>query len=109
MTTKALVALPEVAGDLRAAMTHYLSWRLDGSQHLLRKYEETIDLIARNPGVFPPKQGELRRAILRQSYYLVYFLLEPDRILVLAVLDGRRNPQQIQAIVAQRKQSWPKR
>jgi plasmid stabilization system protein ParE len=96
-------ALPEVEGDLRAAIAHYSSWRSDGAEHVSQKYNETIGWIGWNPEAFPKKHGAVRRAILKQSYYIVYFLIEIDRIVVLAVLDGRRNPWEIRDMLSRRK------
>ena len=69
-----MVALPEVEGELRAAIAHYSSWRSDGEKHVLRKYDETISWIEWNPEAFSKKYGRVRRAILKHSYYIVYFL-----------------------------------
>jgi plasmid stabilization system protein ParE len=96
-------ALPEVAADLRAAMAHYASWRSDGAEHVRQKYDETISWIAWNPEAFPKKHGPVRRAILKQSYYIVYFLVERDRAIVLAVLDGRREPTEIKTVLKSRR------
>ena len=103
MSSKPVAALPEVTGDLIAAVQHYQSWRSDGKEHLLGKYEETIARISGSPDAFPQTLGLIQRAILKQSYYLVYFLQEPDRTLIIAVLDGRRDPREIRKIVRVRK------
>jgi hypothetical protein len=42
VNSKPVEALPEVATDLIAAARHYQSWRSDGQEHLLQKYEETV-------------------------------------------------------------------
>ena len=99
MRSLPVVALPEVESDLRAAIAHYSSWRTDGEEHVLRMYDETIGWIAWNPEGFPKKYGPVRRAILKRSYYIVYFLIEADRSLVLAVLDGRRDPSEIRSLL----------
>jgi plasmid stabilization system protein ParE len=96
-------ALPEVERDLRAAMLHYSSWRSDGAEHIRVKYDETVAGIGRNPDAFPKKHGDVRRALLKRSYYVVYFVEEPDRSVVVAVLDARRDPQEIRDIVEERK------
>jgi plasmid stabilization system protein ParE len=96
-------ALPDVESDLRAAIAHYSSWRSDGEAHVLQMYEETIGWISWNPEAFPKKHGQVRRAILKQSYYIVYFLIETNRSLVVAVLDGRRRPSEIRSLIADRK------
>ena len=90
MRSKPVEALPEVAGDLTTAAAHYQSWRTDGNEHILQKYDETVSWIAWNPDRFPKcRFRRVRRAIIKQSYYIVYFLEEAERSLVLAVLDGR--------------------
>jgi plasmid stabilization system protein ParE len=95
-------ALPEIEGDLRIAMAHYASWRSDGAVHIRQKYEETVSWIAWNPEAFPKKYGSVRRAILKQSYYIVYFIVEQERSVVVAVLDGRRDPQEIRSVLQRR-------
>ncbi len=102
MKSLPVFALPEVEADLRAAAAHYASWRSDGAAHILQKYEETVEWIRWNPEAFPRKHGAVRRAILKQSYYIVYFLVEADVTIVLAVLDGRRDPREIQSIIGRR-------
>jgi plasmid stabilization system protein ParE len=101
-------ALPEVEGDLREAMAHYASWRSDGAEHIRQKYNETISWVGWNPEAFPRKHGLVRRAILKQSYYIVYFLEETERTIVLAVLDGRRDPQNVMSIINARKGRTPR-
>ena len=106
MKSKPVFELPEVEHDLEAAIAHYESWRLDGREHLLQKYEETVSWIEWNPDCFPKKHGKVQRAILKKSYYLVYFIQEETRSIILAVLDGRRSPKTIRELVTSR---WMKR
>jgi plasmid stabilization system protein ParE len=102
-------ALPEVEADLRDATAHYASWRTDGAEHIVQKYDETIGWIAWNPEAFPRKHGQVRRAILKQSYYIIYFIEDGDRTVVLAVLDGRRGPREIGVVLKGRSASASKR
>jgi len=90
-----------------SAIAHYCSWRTDGRNRILRKYEETISWIEWNLDGFPKKQGNVQLAILKQSYYIVYFIQERFRSLVLAVLDGRRDPRAIRKIVRSRGKPKP--
>jgi hypothetical protein len=107
VNSKPVDALAVVAEDLNAAATHYQSWRSDGAEHIIGKYDETISWIAWNPDLFPKKFGNIQKAILKQSYYIVYFIQESRRTVVLAVLDGRRHPGEIRAIVSTRKKIKP--
>jgi plasmid stabilization system protein ParE len=107
MNSKPIFELPEVEHDLEAAIAHYESWRRDGREHLLQKYEETASWIEWNPDGFPKKQGKVQRAIMKKSHYLVYFIQEEARSIILAVLDGRRNPDVIRRLVTARLQAKP--
>lgn len=102
MTSKPVFALPEIEADLEAAAEHYTSWMADGRAHVLGKYDETISWIEWNPDLFPKIFGKIQRAILKHSYYIVYFTQEQERTLVIAILDGRRNPSEIRRILTGR-------
>ncbi len=103
MNSKPVFALEIVAADLNAAAAHYESWRTGGRAHLLGKYEETVAWIAWNPDLFTKQFGAVRRAILKDSYYIVYFIQEAERCVVVAVLDGRREPGEIRKLLRTRK------
>jgi plasmid stabilization system protein ParE len=102
VNSKPVFALESVREDLKGAITHYLTWRSDGKEHILGKYKETVSWIEWNPELFPRVFGPVQRAILKQSYYIVYFLQEVDRTVILAVLDGRMGPKSIRNLVSQR-------
>lgn len=103
MNSKPVIALPELAEDLRLGKAHYASWRSDGAEHFLGKFLETVDFIGRTPDDFPRKYGPVQRALLEHSFYIAYFIQEPDRSVVLAVLDGRRSPREIRRLVGFRR------
>ena len=103
MNSKPVVALRAVQGDPNQAIAHYESWRPDGKAHILRLYDETISWIEWNPDMFPKKIGRVQRAILKHSYYIIYFIQESERTVVLAVMDGRRNPSDIRSTLKSRK------
>lgn len=55
--------------------------------------EATIRQIRRYPAHFRRIAPEIRRALCRRFPYAVVFTEEPDRILILAVMHGRRRPE----------------
>jgi plasmid stabilization system protein ParE len=103
VNAKPVVALFEVEADLEFAKACYASWQTDGAARLLEKYDETVGAIELTPDACPRKQGAIQRAILRRSFYLVYFIPETDRSVILAVLDGRRSPREIRRLVGFRR------
>ena len=105
MNSKPVDALPEVQGDMRHAMAQDATWRTDGAIHILARYGEIVGVIERIPDSLPQKYGAIQRAILKRSYYVAYFVQEPERSPFLAVLDGRRSPTDIRRIVNTRRRS----
>ena len=65
MKSKPVDALTVVTEDLKNAVAHYQSWRSDGAEHILTKYDETINWIAWNPDLFPRKFGSIRKVPAR--------------------------------------------
>ncbi len=51
--------------------------------------------IADNPKQFRKVRGDVRRAVLRRFPYTIHFLLESNRIVVLAVFHAKRNPKRL--------------
>ena len=105
MNSKPVVALQHVERDLKQAIAHYESWRRDGKRHVLGLYDETIRWIEWNPDLFPRKFGRVQRAIIKRSYFIVYFVQESDKTVVLAVMDGRRDPSDIRTTLRTRRAS----
>ncbi|MDR1190161.1 MAG: hypothetical protein LBK60_00665 [Verrucomicrobiales bacterium] len=95
--------MADLEDDLRVAAEQYQSWHYNGKEHFLGKYDEIIRQIEYNPAAFPVKFDDVQGAILERSYYIVYYVQELKRSVVLAVLDGRRNPRSINRIVRARK------
>lgn len=92
-----------VEADLRLAMQFYDSWRGDGGAGFLKRFHETIDWIEWNPEMFLQRFQPFRRAIIRRSYYGVFFVSEPSQSVVVAVLDLRRDPETIQELLKRRR------
>lgn len=102
MNSKPVDILDVVELDIEAAISHYSTWRSDAREHFLDLLEETLGWIEWNPDLFPRKFGAIQRAILKRSYFIVYYIQEADRTVVLAILDGRDKPKRIEQIVGRR-------
>jgi plasmid stabilization system protein ParE len=88
--------------DLRYAQDFYSTWRPAGADVFLKKFRETASWVKWNPGLFPQKYKFFRRAIIRRSHFAIYYVIEPDKSVIVAVLDMRRNPQVIHALLGRR-------
>jgi hypothetical protein len=105
VSAKPVEALEAVQADLEYARSFYDSWKPGGGEEILRKYFDAVEWIEWNPDLFPRKFGVIQRVILRRSYFVVYFFQEQARSIIVAVLDGRRNPPVIRKLIAARRRS----
>ena len=79
-----------------------IAWYERQRQGLGREFravmEQTFDRICGNPEGFPKIRGEVRRAVvLRRFPFVVHFLVEAKRIVVLAVFHASRDPEQLKS------------
>jgi plasmid stabilization system protein ParE len=75
----------------------------NAGEKFLERYFRTTDRIALNPETFPIKFDDYRRALIPKSYLAAYYFIESERAVVIAVIDARRNPRLIRALVRGRK------
>ena len=87
-----LLVKPEAEADLGEAYEWYEEQRTGLGDDLLLCVEAAIDSARRNPEMFPIIRGEVRQALTRRFPYGVFYLVEPDRIVVLAIYHSRRDP-----------------
>jgi hypothetical protein len=103
MKSQRVEALEEVAGDLRYAQDYYSSWRLDGASCFKGQFDETVGWIEWNPELFPKKYRMFRRAIVRNTYFAIFYVIEPDVTTIVAVIDLRQRPSRIRRLVIGRR------
>jgi len=58
--------------------------------------------LSSSPGLYQIVEGQIRRAVLRRFPFGLFYLEETDRILILACLDLRRDPQTLSDLVGHR-------
>jgi plasmid stabilization system protein ParE len=52
--------------------------------------------VAQAPEQFPRIRGEIRRAVLQRFPYTLHFLIESERIVILAVFHVKRDPRALE-------------
>jgi len=58
--------------------------------------EKCFQRIADNPDLFPKIRGEVRRAVVLGRFsFVIHFLIEEERILILSVFHTSRDPRQL--------------
>ncbi len=61
----------------------------------LLQIDAGLGFIERNPEVYPPDYKETRKHVINRFPYKIIYLFEKQRIIVLAVIHGKRNPESI--------------
>lgn len=87
-----VVVQPQAALDIQASAIWYEDEQDGLSARFLDELNLVFNRIGNNPRQFPIVEGEVRRALLRNFPYGVYFLSESQDITVLAVLHLHRQP-----------------
>lgn len=103
MKSQPVEFLAPVEHDLRYARDFYESWQWQGAEDFMLRFRESVAWIEWNPEMFPRKYRHFRRAIIRRSYFGIYYAIEPEVTTVVAVLDMRRDPRTIRKILRVRK------
>ena len=78
------------------SITWYEGKREGLGREFRARIEEYFQRIAGNPERFPKVRGEVRRAVVLGRFpFVVHFLVEKERIVILSVFHTSRNPEQI--------------
>ena len=96
MTEHRLVSEPRVDLDVAAAFEWYENERAGLGHEFLDELRATYDRVADGPLKYQHLRSGIRRALVRRFPYGVYFAVEDDVIVVLAVLHASRDPAEWQ-------------
>ncbi|HSK80073.1 MAG TPA: type II toxin-antitoxin system RelE/ParE family toxin [Thermoanaerobaculia bacterium] len=84
---------PLAERDLREAQLWYEEKRPGLGAEFRSCIDECLRTIARSPLLFPVTHRNVRRAGVKRFPYLVYFVLQPERVLIIACFHTRRDPR----------------
>ena len=77
-----------------------ISWYQDRREGLGQEFsiavEQQLEKIALSPNKFACVRGDVRRAVLQRFPYSIHFIVEDERIVVLAIFHARRAPNQLE-------------
>lgn len=79
--------------DLEDAEDWYNGQQSDLGTEFRDAITDLFGRLAENPRIYPRVYGDVHRAVLRRFPYLVYFVIDDSEVIVLAVLDSRRDPR----------------
>lgn len=55
--------------------------------------QDALSRIEENPGLYPIYRDRIRRVLARRFPYLIFYVVDPDESLVVAVLHASRDPR----------------
>ena len=87
-----VVSEPRTDLDIEAAFDWYENERYGLGFELLDELRATYDRIALGPFKYPVLRSGVRRALTKRFPYAVYFAVEGDVVVVVAVLHANRDP-----------------
>jgi plasmid stabilization system protein ParE len=91
-----VIVRPEARRELYEAYQWYEDKRAGLGEELLLVVDAAIEQIRRAPDAFPVVHRNVRRVLTKRFPYGIFYVVEPERIVVLAVFHGRRDPQVVQ-------------
>jgi plasmid stabilization system protein ParE len=90
--SRQVILRPEAQDDVAAARDWYEQQRAGLGEEFVEVVDDLLARLAATPEMHQIVLRDVRRAKLRRFPYVVYYRVLPDRVEVLAVLHGRRNP-----------------
>jgi|SRR5215213_742497 len=88
---------PEAAAELAEARLWYALQREGLDDELMHRVDEALQRIVHSPYAYPVVYRQLRRAVLHQFPFAIFYLPTEDEIRVFAVYHSSRNPNRLRA------------
>ena len=90
-----VIIRPETEIDLKDAFSWYEDKRKGLGYDFLLQVDAGLRFIERNPKIFPDEYKETRKHLIKRFPYKIIYLVEKEKIIVLAVIHGKRSPNLI--------------
>lgn len=84
---------PEAETDIEEAALWYEEQRQGLGQEFLDEVLGLCKTISENPAMYPVVHRHTRRALIRRFPFGVYFRIEGEQVIVVAVMHGSRHPR----------------
>ena len=84
---------PEAEADIEEVAIWYERQRQGLGQEFLDEVLGLCEKLAENPAMYPVIHRHTRRALIRRFPFGVYFRIEDEQVIVVAVIHGSRHPR----------------
>ena len=90
-----LILLLQADLDIQAAFERYEEFQAGRGEVLMRQLDAALTLLRKHPEIAPVYAGSYRRMLVRDFPYGIFYVAQPTRIIVTAIMDLRQDPQAI--------------
>lgn len=90
--TRGFILRPRAENDIQSAFEWYESQRPRLGSEFLASVREKLEAVRSFPESSPIIYRNVRRAVVSRFPYLIFYVVQPTRVSVLAVLHHARNP-----------------
>jgi len=90
-----VIVRPEAEDDLKEAFYWYEDKRTGLGYDFLLQVDAGINFIYRNPEIHSIEYKGTRKHLIKRFPYKIIYLVEEEKIIILAVLHGKRRPDLI--------------
>ena len=95
--TRTVSFRPEAELDLVNALSWYRNIHEGLGEDFLTRVEEALDRIRHFPEAYPIVEEDVRRVLTRRFPYGLFYFLDEESIVVIAVLNNSRDPDEWQS------------
>jgi plasmid stabilization system protein ParE len=88
-----VVLQPPAETDLRTARRWYEAQRAGLGDDFIAAVDKLLELIGAVPELYPIARADIRRGKVKRFPYVVYYRVHPNRVEVIGILHGHRNPR----------------
>lgn len=88
-----IIIRPEAETDLSGAFHWYEEQNAGLGLEFFRCVEAAFDTIIRNPELYRKVYKDIRRALTSRFPYGVFYLIDENKVIIIAVFHAKRNPE----------------
>lgn len=88
-----IIILPFAEQDIRDSVIHYTEKEVGLEKHFLAIINQAFQIISKKPFAFPFIKNPIRKFIIKDFPFNVYYFVEEDNIYILAVFHKKRDPK----------------
>ena len=81
------------AAEVESAISWYAQPEINQASAFIKDIQRTESHLRTHPELYQRVEGDVRRAVLRRFPYSLFFLIEQDQVVVLALMHQHQRPR----------------